>query len=256
MSDLSISKAWEESKQVLERDAKLFTAVALAMVTLPITVGSFFAPAMTLGQPIKFSPWMLASLLLLLVAIAGVLAMSTLAIEHGVRVGDAVQRGFRRLLPFCAVTIGLLLLLSIVGGVVAAAAGSTSPVFAMEILLLLFLLLSPLLARFSITAGVAAAEDGGPVHLVARSWALSRGAVLKLWGVVILLCIAGMVLELTAGAIFGSLLTVLLGPIDPGSASKLVFAAIFGLLRAVEFLLFAVVMARIYVQLVGRRSGI
>lgn len=256
MSGLSISKAWEESKQVLERDAKLFTAVALAMVTLPITVGSFFAPGMALGQPIKFSPWMVVGLLLLLVTIAGVLAMSSLAIRHGVRVGDAVQRGFLRLLPFCVVTIGILLLMSIIGGVVAAAAGSTSPIFAMEVLLLLFLLLSPLLARFSITAGIAAAEEGGPIHLVRRSWALSRGSVLKLWGAVLLMCIAGLVLEFTAGAIFGSVLTLLLGPLDPGSASKLVFAAIFGLLRAVEFLLFAVVTARIYVQLAGRSSGI
>jgi hypothetical protein len=256
MSGLSISKAWEESKKVLQRDAKLFTAVALAMITVPITVGNFFAPSMELGQPIKFGPWMLVSLLFLLVTIAGVLAMSSLAIEHGMRVGDAMQRGFRRLLPFCVVAIGILLLLSIVGGIVVGAAGSTSPVFAIQVLLLLFLLLSPLLARFSITTSVAAAEDGGPVHLVRRSWALSRGSVLKLWGVVILLCIAGLVLEFTAGAIFGSLLTILVGPLDPGSASKLVLAAIFGLLRAVEFLLFAVVMARIYVQLAGRRSGI
>jgi hypothetical protein len=256
MSDLSISKAWEESKQVLERDAKLFTAVALAMVTLPITVGNFFAPSMVLGQAIKFGPWMLVGLLLLLVMIAGVLAMSALAIGHGVRVGDAMQRGFRRLLPVCAVTIGILLVVSIIGGVVAAAAGSTSPVFALEVLLILVLLLSPLLARFSITAGIAAAEDGGPVHLVRRSWALSRGSVLKLWAVTVLLFIAGMVLEFTAGVVFGSALTVLLGPIDPGSASKLVLAAIFGLLRAVEFLLFALVMARIYVQLAGRKSGI
>jgi len=221
MTRLSISKAWEETKAVVTRESRLLVTVALAFVAIPVVVA------------------------------AGMIALSTLAITGGVRVGDAVQRGFRRLLPFCAIVLGVLFSLSLVAGVLAAATAAPTPMVAVEMLLLLLLIISPLLARFAILPAIAAAEDGGPVTLVRRGWALTRGAALKLWGVFIVTAIAWLIIEAAAGVTLGTVVTLVLGPPDPGSASRVLMSGIVGLMRSAELLLFSVMLARIYAQLAG-----
>jgi hypothetical protein len=255
MSRLSISKAWEETKTVVIRESRLLVTVALAFVAIPVTIANSTAPMMSPDQTPKLGAWMILALGVLFVVAAGMIALSTLAISGGVRVGDAVQRGFKRLLPFCAIVLGVLISLSLLAGVLAAATAATAtptPLLAIGMLLLLILVLSPLLARFAILPAIAAAEDGGPVTLVLRGWALTRGAALKLWGVFIVIAVAWLIIEFAAGITLGTIVTLVLGPPDPGSASRVLLAAVIGLIRSAELLLFSVMLARIYAQLSGR----
>ena len=254
MSTLSISKAWDETKEIIARDGRLLVVVALAFVAVPVTVVNFAAPIMTGPQPLAFAPWWIVlSLIAILLVATGMLAMATLAIRPGIRVAEGVERGFRRLLPFCVVVLVILFTLSIVAATIALkVTASASPFFAAQILVLLALLSSPLLGRLSILSAVAAGEDGGPVRLVRRSWLLGSGSTLRLWGLFVLLIVAWFVIELTVILTFGSAISLALGPIQQNSEAKLLMSAVMGVVRTGELLVTSVILARIYVQLAGR----
>lgn len=252
MSTLSISKAWDETRAVVAREGRLFVTVALAFIAVPVTIANSTAPMMAPDQVPKLGLWMILSLAVLLFTAAGEIALSTLAITGGVRVGDAVRRGFQRLLPFCAVVIAVLVVLSLLAGALASFSKNPTPLVAVQMLLILILVLSPLLARFTILAAVAAAEEGGPVTLVRRCWALTNGVALKLWGVFAIIAVAFLVIEVAAAVTLGTVVTVAMGPPDAGSGSRVLMAAIMGLVRSAEVLLFSVMLARIYAQLAAR----
>lgn len=251
MRRLSISSAWEEAKVVIATDGRLMFPVALALIGLPVTIGAFAGPTFTVDKPVQPGPWLLISLVTFLVLLAGLVALATLSMRKGVRVSDAMRLGFRRLIPVCAVTFGVVLAISMCGAIVVAAVGTTaSPLLAAQILILLFILLSPLLARLALVPSVAASEEGGPVRLISRSWEITRGSSLRLWGLMILFCVTVTLLELAIGLTFGSAVTLLIGDIsEPWSLSRLLISVVFGLLRALELIVICAMLARIYLQL-------
>jgi hypothetical protein len=254
MRVLSISKAWEETKAVIAADGRLMYPVALALIGLPVAVGAFAGPNFTVDKPMQPGLWLIGSLVVFLILLAGLIALAALAMRKGIRVSDAVIMGFRRLLPVCGVTFGVVLAVSVCGAIVVAAIGTAaSPLMAAQVLVLLFLLLSPLLSRLALVPSTAASEEGGPVQLVRRSWEITRGSSLRLWGLMILFSVTVTLVELAVGLTVGSVLMLWVGDIsEPWSLSRLIISVVFGLLRAVELLVISVMLARIYVQLVGR----
>lgn len=252
MANLSVSAAWEETKNVIARDGRLLIAVALAFVAVPVTIGNFLAPEMTSVQTLKMGPWVAYSLIVLLFAAFSVIALSALAIGGGLSVGEAIRRGFERLIPFCLVVLAILISLSIFAALLASAGSAEpTPMMAAGLLLLLLLLFSPLVARFGILGAVASVESGGPLRLIGRSWRLTKGSVLRLWAVFLVLCFAWFIVEAALSVTFGTVITLLAGPPQAGSISKLLLAALMGLLRAAEILLCVVIFARMYMQLTG-----
>src|SRR5207244_10830825 len=115
---LSVSAAWDETKAVLSKDARLFVAVALAFVSGPTVVANFVSPSMT-EESLTPGAWLIVSLVVLLLIFAGVLALSRLAVRHRLRVGDAVIVGFRRLLPFAATVFVILFSIAFCGAALA-----------------------------------------------------------------------------------------------------------------------------------------
>lgn len=99
---------------------------------------------------------------------------------------------------------------------------------------------------------VASAEHIGPIAIIKRSWALTSGKWWKLFGFLMALFIAAAVLMLAIGAVAGSVLTIALGPIESMSVSALLIGLVQGLFNAAFTALFAVMIARLYVQLSGR----
>jgi len=260
MPKLSLSKAWEETVRVLSRDGRLFLAVALALVVLPQTVVGLIAP-MSGSEPSALSYILLAVLLVL--GIIAQLALIRLAIGPSTTVGSAIGRAILRtpvwigaaaLFVACLfiILIPLVLVLSALGVTVASGPAHEASASVVALILLVAILSYGV---FQLAAPVAVAEDGGSIHLITRSWHLSRGAYWRLLAFV-LLVFFGLILVALAGQFgLGSLIQMAFGPPDALSLSALVISLIVSIVQAVFTVIFAVMLARIYVQIAASGEG-
>jgi hypothetical protein len=160
---------------------------------------------------------------------------------------------------FAIVLAGLFLLLVVVALLLAAAGLVTEPGAGQSpppvVIALLLVFAALIYAVFQLAVPVAAAEPGGPIHLLARSWALARHAYWRLLAFIVLIFV-GLVFVLLAGQFgIGSIVVSLLGPADPWSFSALVIELVIALIQASFTVVLAVMLARIYVQLSAPRSG-
>jgi hypothetical protein len=261
MRALSISAAWEEAKAILARDGRLFAAVALALVALPAVISTLINPGgMSSGSG---AAWLrFVALIASLIQIAGQLALIRLAIGPSVTVGGAIAHGFRRLpIYFVAVLIlvAALFLALIPAGLLLNALGvpltaGTPPMSPPVVLVMLFYCALVLFfgVRFLMTSSVASAEDVGPIAILTRSWRLTAGYWWPLFGFLVMFLIAAVILLIAVGSAVGVVVRLLFGSIQPMSASALILALVQSLISAGVTILFAVMLARIYVQLAGR----
>ncbi|HVU30387.1 MAG TPA: glycerophosphoryl diester phosphodiesterase membrane domain-containing protein [Sphingomicrobium sp.] len=254
MSKLSVSRAWDESRMILARDGRLFAAVALALVVLPQTVIGLVAPASPGATP---GTTMALFAVTIVIGLIAQIALNRLAIGPSTTVGAAIGRGVARmpamLGAFILLMIVLFLVLIPVVLVLAALGAVTEPGVGHEappsVIALILLVAAFCYAIFQLTIPVAAAEGGGPVHLMARSWRLARGSYFRLLGFVLLVFI-GLIVVVLAGQLgIGSIVALTLGPPDPMSLSALVISLVVALIQAFFTVLFAVMLARIYLQL-------
>lgn len=257
MRGLSMSRAWEEAKSVIARDGRLLVSVALALIVLPQAImGVVGLPT----EPEAAALSRLVYLAVVLIGLAAQISLNRLAIGPSVTVGGAIGRGFARLIPLVAAFVIFVFALVLVmmtiavplsaGGLVTLpGAGHPPPAW---LLLLMIALLAIGFAIFQLSIPVAAAERGGPIHLFKRSWQLARGHYLQLLGFVALVIVGVVILGLATRSVFGSLVILALGKPVAGSMSALVLGLIAGIVQAAFTVVTAVMLARIYVQLVGR----
>ena len=261
MRGLSISAAWEETKAVVERDGQLFVSVALALVALPAAIAGLVAPGGLLSmtpQPLWVTTVYFVAFV---ISLAGQLALVRLAIGPSVTVGGAIAHGMRRM-PIYLLSLLLIgcamIAVAIPFGVALAVAGvpvkedsipltpTTFLVGGLYLALLLFVTVRMLMA-----AAAASSEPIGPVKIIRRSWHLTAHHWWILFGFFLAYMIAQILVQLAVGATVGSLAVLLLGRPEPLSVSALVMALAQSLVTAALTTLFAVMLARIYVQLAG-----
>ncbi len=256
MTKLSLSRAWDETKNVLARDGKLIAAVGLALVVFPQTLAGLFAPQE--GQDAaRGSMWVLT--LSIIVAIVAQAALNRLAIGPSTTVGEAIRRAFKRtpalLAAFILLGLALVVVLIILLMVLAAAGVMTVPTAGQPpspgLVGLLILVAGMGYAVFQLMIPVAAAEEGGPVRILGRSWKLSRGNYLRLLLFVIALLFSTLIVWMAGQFVFGTLVTLLIGAPAPFSLAALVLALLVAFIQAGFTIIFAVMLARIYVQLSG-----
>ena len=106
--------------------------------------------------------------------------------------------------------------------------------------------------RLMMGTPVASAEQAGPVEIIKRSWVLTRGVWWKLFVFLLMLLIAAIIVLMAVGLVVGSVVAIALGPIEAMTPSALAVGALQGLFNAAFTAVFAVMLARIYVQLSGR----
>ena len=122
--------------------------------------------------------------------------------------------------------------------------------------ILIFVLLALVLSvRFQLILPVAAAETGGPIHIFRRSWELSAGHYWRLLGFLLLVCLVAVVVLLIAQIVGGILAKALFGEAKPLTVSALIVALITGVVQTAFMVIVSTMVARIYVQLAGRRHG-
>jgi len=259
MSNLSISKAWEETSAILVRDGKLYASVALALVVLPSTVMGLFSPRSAVITPTVWAVLIISILL----GFAAQIALNRLAIGPSTTVGDAIVRGFTRMPAvvgsFIMLIAGLMVVLTVVVMILGLAGLVASPETNAEppalVIVLILGMTALCYAVFQLTVPVAAAESGGSWRLLVRSWELGRGEYLRLLAFVFAV-LAGFAVVILAGQfVVGSMIAAAFGAPDTGRLSALLISLTIALIQSVFTVIFGVMLARIYVQLVGGRPA-
>jgi hypothetical protein len=265
MSTLSISKAWEESKAIAVRDGRLIAAVALALVLLPEALLGVIAPPPALSGE-EAPSWAAGlSLLVAVIGIVGQIAIIKLALGPATSVGESIMHGFKRVLsafaalclfvlPLAAILVALLISVGGSGAVESLGRGAPQPGVAGVILLFVAVVIAVSI-RFQMVVPVAAAETSNPVQILKRSWDLTRGNYWRLLGFLLVALVFAVIVLLFAQLVGGILGRIVFGDTKPFTIGALVVALISAAAQAAFTCLFAVMVARIYVQLAGRGSA-
>jgi hypothetical protein len=253
---LSISRAWEEARAVLARDGKLLGTVALAMFVLPGIVLDVSMPDAPAGQLPPAGPWVGVALVAILISLVGQLAIIRLAIGSHLTVGEALQHGARRLLPYLAAALIWAVPFVVIASLLYAAAGGGAgqQTAAAGIGLLAVMVIGTYLAvRLILLSSVASAEHSGPIAILQRAWQLSGGNWWRLFGFAILFAVGAIALLWAVSAVVGLLAQLAFGAIGRQTAGGLIVIIVSQTVSALTFLVFFVMLARLYVQ--GAKPG-
>jgi len=250
VAKLSISKAWDETREVLRRESKLLTTVALALIVLPGVVQNMASPAMAPGKIPEPGLWMLVVFICVVVGLVGQLAVIRLATGPETSVGEAIAHGARRIPSYLGVAIILFLPLLVIMYALAQQFQGASPSGGAALsFLILFGVFIFLIVRFLLFSAVTSAEKIGPIAIIRRTWSLTRGNWLRLFGFFVLFIIAFLLVRLASIAIIGIVVGLLFGPPEPMTIGALISSLVSQLLMGALSVVFAVMIARMYVQL-------
>ena len=262
---LSISRAWDETRDIVKRDGKLMMVIVAALVMLPTALTNLINPSIP-GEPASASPGQsLLELLMGLVMQVGALATTTVALRSGTSVGEAISTGLRKLLPALGAillfVLPFLFLVALLIGVTAGPEdatqfqarlaagdidGTTLTIVFVAILVFLFLAI-----RFTLIAPVAIAESDNPLTILKRSWALTRGHFWRLFAYIVMLGIAAILVMAAVSFVLGGVVIAVLGAPEAMNLSALFLGLLIGAANAGLMLVFATMSARIYSQLVA-----
>ncbi len=263
MKKLSIAAAWDESTAFVRRDFGRLFLIAFGLLALPTVILQSFMPQPAPGQPAEGGAWILLFIIpAIIISVLGSLTIAALAVAPGTQPGDAFARALRRLLPMVGAALLLLAAVFICGLpllIMAAilsggtqAESAAGALWTMLILLPVFVFVS---VRLMLMTPVGAAEEGGPVAIVKRSWALTRGHFWRLLGFMIIFMIIFIVVSLAVMFVGGSVVMLIAGnPVESGLARVLI-GLLGGLVNAALMLYFTAMLARIYVQLRGGETS-
>ena len=266
MSSLSIGKAWDEAKSALLANRKLIVPVALGLILLPAVVVSMVEPRVPPGEQPPGGLWMLVALAMVMVMIVGQLAIVLLVNGWHGSVGEAIGKAGRRtptfILAALAYLVPVILLFSVLLGLAGAGTSAGQVDWAnfnstgWLVLMLFLLVLIFVSVRLLPLLPVVASEGIGAVASLKRSYALTAGQFFRLFGFITLLMIAFLILALTIGAVIGGLVRLTLGEPDPWTLALLLIALAGGLVQAGFVMVYAGMIARIYVQLAAPQAGV
>lgn len=262
MASLSVTEAWNETAALLKREGRLIFPLAFLLMALPGAILQAMIPPSDPGAMPVAGPWLYFLPISIVSSIVGALAISWLALTPGTSLGEALQVAVRRILP----VIGALILLSLAGGLLmlplmiviallTVDPGGGEPQMTGGILfgsLAFAVLVMFFWVRLMLMTPVAAVEKAGPLAMIARSWALTRGHFWKLLGFLLLLTLVAGVTMLAVSAVGGLLIILIAGQPEPGSVAMFLALLLSALLQAVVSAVFTVFLARIYAQLTGR----
>lgn len=265
MASLSISRAWDETKERIASDGRLIVIVAAALLLLPQALASTITPPEQLSGVKPTGALTIIALIAALIGIVGQIAIMRLAMVSRISVGEAISHGVRRFLPVFLAAILLIIAMCIVLIPIVILFGATaaltaddptqltgSTLIAAGLIVLLAVLIAP---RFLMMMPVATAESGGPVHILKRSWSLGSGHYFQLLGFMLLVLIAAVVIVIATEFVAGTALRIMFGDLEPMSVGALVYGLLFGAFQSGFALVMSVLLARIYVQVSGHEAA-
>ena len=261
-SILSISRAWDQTRNIFRRDGGLITAVALALIVLPEVIVGIIAPPET-GAAEPTAAAQMLRLLAGLISLVGQISIIRLALGPSTTVGAAISQGLRRFPSTFGALVLLVLLMGVIviptAAILSVALGvdltqlRQAPSGGMALLIVVVMLIVLALSvRFTLLTPTGSAENLGPLGIFKRTWQLTAGHFWRLFGLVALLLIAALFLLFTAGVIGGILARLVGGEIEPFSIGALIVSLVAGAAQGAFSILASVMLARVYAQVAGR----
>lgn len=268
---LDMGKAWTQATALIGANKDTISALAGLFFFLPSFGAALFLPEATTtipagGQRQSGDPQVamqqaldqISALyadnwpVLLAVSIAGFIgSMSLLALlsdRGNPTVGEALGKGIRSIPSYIAAqllsALAAGLALGLPFGLVSAFA---PPAAALVMALLLIVTIIYAAIKFSLIAPVIAIdEERNPIAAIARSWRLTKGNSLRIFGFFVLLFVVIVII----GALVQGILTLILSAAG-GEVARIGIAAVSALINAMITVIFLVVLAAIHRQLAG-----
>lgn len=253
MATLSLSRAWDETRDVLRREGRLITAVALAMLVLPAVIADVSTPPHPGAQVGPIGYWTILSVVAVIISLAGQLAIVRLALGPALSVGEAIRHGLRRLPAYLGTTLLWLLPFTLaISLLVSSSPNPQKPSGGVALATLVLLAgLIFIAVRLLMSVAVTSAEPLAPIAILRRSWALSKGRFGRLFAFLLVFLIAFAVLSLAVGAVVGSIVHLTIGEAGQFSVAALLVSLSVQLLSALVTATLMVMLARLYAQLAG-----
>lgn len=239
---------------MVRRDGRLLTTIGLALFVLPGVIAEVASPAVPEGELPKLGPWTLVTAVMLVIALAGQLAVIRLVSGARLTVGQAIAHGAQRVPAYLAATllwvapfvVAAVLLIRALGPDVE----NPSPGAALGVLLLMVVMIF-VAVRMLLSSSIASNEPVGPLAILRRSWDMTRGQWWRLFGFFLLFLVAAMIAVVAVGAVGGIIAKLVFGATEPSTVGGLVVALLTQTVSAAVSVLLMVMLARIYLQLVG-----
>lgn len=259
MARASLDQAVDWAKGRLRSDFGLLATVALAVIGIPAMLAQVVLanapkePVAFMGQVMEQAAptpidWV-ALALLTLALLLGTLTIARMLLSPGETVRASLDRAGRQFpmlfaaLLLLMVAFTLLLLLVGLGAALLSALGPVGEAFAGVLAIAVFVVMVIVTARLTFLTP-SAAEGGGPITLVKRSLARSRGLTLKLLLLLIITSVVGGIVILAAQAIVGIPIALAAGQ----QAGVIAGAATSGLMYAITSLVTFALVIGLYVQ--------
>jgi hypothetical protein len=105
--------------------------------------------------------------------------------------------------------------------------------------------------RLIMMPAVASTDRYGPIGILNRSWALTRGNWWRLFAFLAAFVVGALCAIIAVEAVVGTIVTLILGTPEPMSVGTLIIVLVTQLIIAAISVVYFVMVARIYVQLAG-----
>lgn len=251
MAKLTLSRAWDESREVLRHDGRLLATVALALIAFPSTIQSLVTPAAPQGELPPPGPWMIVAAVAIIIGIVGQIAIVRLAIGPHTTVGEAIGHGARRMPAYLAAVLIWVFPLAIAIVAFISTVGEKPSVSGALLFMLIMVVGIFFVIRLIMMPAVASADRYGPIGILNRSWALTRGNWWRLFAFLVAFVVGALCAIIAVEAVVGSVVTLLFGTPEPMSVGTLIIVLVTQLIIAAISVVYFVMVARIYVQLAG-----
>ena len=268
---ISMGTVWDRTAEFLSDNLGMILPIALATIFVPAAISGNLTELQQGASPGLAFGLGLASLVLAVITFWGQLAITALALDPALGKG-AARVATRRLPAALLVTILLLLamlvlmiplaiILAVSGadmsGTATGAVPAGPPVAGLWVGLYVLLLLPVLLwlaARLAVVLPAIVA-DRLMLGAISRSWRLTRGAALKIVGVLLLYGIVATVAYLAATTAFGAIITLIAGREAGLSLASVLTVIVGGAVSTAFTVLGTAFVAKLYLALRARNEA-
>lgn len=271
MAKLSVSQAWEEGSRFAAREFGLLYPIALLLLELPALLVFLVAPPPGIEEPRNLAEFIdqfggapffilftILSLLAVVIQTFGSLAITWLALRPGTSVRESLGAAARRLpavlgaIILLGIGVGLLLLpLVLLADGMSPGPSPATGAGGLLVLLVAVVLCAAIFTRLVLATPVGVAERLGPIGILNRSWALTRGHFWPIFGALLMISIVLVIILFLIGLVFAMIVLVLVGDPQVDRTAAFVLELLNSLVIAIVTIFMLSFIARLYTQLAG-----
>lgn len=267
---VSIGDVWDRTTEFVSDHLRNVLPIAILAILIPATISANSAAIGTADSPALRAGIAALGLGASLLSLWGQLAITSLAID-----GVGARRATQRLGPaigvflllglgIAAIVLAAYIAAALIGGVDlsqvrwSAQAPQMPPGigwgFGLTMLIVLAALIAILVRLAPLTAVIVAERRGAGA--IARAFRLTHGLAWKLLGVVLLYAVVSIVSQWAATAVFGSVLSLIIGGEGPFSIARVVTSVIAAAVQTAFSVLAAAFAAKLYLACVVREEQV